>query len=289
MSALNDPSADYSALKRRLWPEDSVMPEIAAARDATLLRMYPAGLQPRAGSLCSTPLDVDSHWHFHDMHQLIYAFEGAIEVEVEAGRHLIPRQLAAWIPAGVAHRASLHKVRSVVVFFPRAMVADAGEHIRVLLVSSLLREMMRESMRWPLHAPDTPLREAFFQTMALLCGEWIESEADLFLPSSNDARLKRALDFTARNSAARLTDVCQHAGMSERSLRRHLKAETGMTWEGYRQRSRLIAAITLLGETEAAIGDIAAQCGFESASAFAKAFRGAVGETPRDYRRKAIR
>lgn len=284
---MNDPSAEYSALKRSLWPGPSVIPEIGLPCDATLLRMYPVGMQPRAGSLCSTPLDVDSHWHFHDMHQLIYPFEGAIEVEVEGGRHLIPRQLAAWIPAGVVHRASLHNVRSVVVFFPRAMVPVPGDHIRVLLVSPLLREMMRESMRWPLHAQDSPLRIAFFQTMALLCREWTESEADLFLPSSNDDRLRRALDFTSRNSAARLSDVCRHAGMSERSLRRHLRAETGMTWEAYRQRSRLLDAITLLGETETPIGDIAARCGFESSSAFAKAFRLALGEAPREYRRKS--
>jgi len=163
-------------------------------------------------------------------------------------------------------------------------VPESGGHIRVLLVSALQRELMRESLRWPLHAPDTPLRLSFFQTMALLSREWIESEASLFLPSSSDARLRRALDFTTANSAARLPDVCQHAGMSERSLRRHLKVETGLTWEAYRQRSRLIEALTFLGETQMPIGEIAVRCGFESGSAFAKTFRMAMGEAPRDYR-----
>lgn len=285
--ALNDPSAEFPALKQRLWPGSDPIPDVPHACDAPLLRMYPAGQTPRAGSLCSSPLDVDSHWHFHDMHQVIYAFEGAIEVEVEAGRHLIPRQLAAWIPAGLAHRASLRRVRSVVVFLPRHLVPQPGRSMRVLLAGPLLREMMREAMRWQLHGADSPLRSAFFQVVALFCGEWIADETDLFLPSCRDARLRRALDFTAAHSTARLAEVCASAGMSERSLRRHFKAETGMTWEAYRQRSRLLEAIALLGETAAPIGDIAARCGFDSASAFARAFRAAVGEAPSAYRRKS--
>jgi transcriptional regulator GlxA family with amidase domain len=49
----------------------------------------------------------------------------------------------------------------------------------------------------------------------------------------------------------------------------------------------LPAAITLRGETDAAIGDIAAECGFESSSVFAKAFRAVIKETSRAYRSKS--
>jgi transcriptional regulator GlxA family with amidase domain len=82
----------------------------------------------------------------------------------------------------------------------------------------------------------------------------------------------------------KLEEICQHAGISVRSLRRNLKAETGMTWEDARQRSRLLRAISLLGETDEPMSEIAARCGFESQSAFAKMFRAEMGETPRDYR-----
>jgi AraC-like DNA-binding protein len=231
-------------------------------------------------------MSVDTGWHFHDMHQLLYAFEGAIEVQSARGRHLIPRQLAAWIPAGAAHRTSIHQVRSGSVFFPPEMIADAGGHVRTVLVSTLMREMIRESMRWPFQQPECAVSSAFFKAMAGLCVEWVANETDLFLPTCTDPRLKRALEYTNKHTDADLSLVCLHAGMSERSLRRHLKAEIGMTWESYRRRSRLLRAVSLLSDTDVPVGDVATRCGFESQSAFAKAFRVAMGETPRDYRNR---
>jgi transcriptional regulator GlxA family with amidase domain len=63
-------------------------------------------------------------------------------------------------------------------------------------------------------------------------------------------------------------------------------AETGMTWEAYRQLSRLQRAISLLSETDVAITEVAAQCGFGTASAFSRAFRLVMQETPREYRNR---
>lgn len=249
-----------------------------------LKRMQSAGSRPRAGSHCSDGMQVDTDWHFHDKHQLLYAFEGAIEVESASARHLIPRQLAAWIPAGALHRTIIHGERSGSVFFPPDMVSNAVERIRTVLVSTLMREMIREAMRWPIQEPENPVGTTFFAAMATLCSEWIAQETDLFLPTSNDPQLKRALDYTTQQTTAALAAICHHAGMSERSLRRHLKSDIGMTWEAYRRRSRLLSAVSLLSETDVPVSDVAAQCGFENPSAFAKAFRLAMGETPRDYR-----
>jgi AraC-like DNA-binding protein len=251
---------------------------------ADLKTMYAPGTRPRPGAHCSDGMHVDSTWHFHDMHQLLYAFEGAIEVESVRGRHLVPRQLAAWIPAGVPHRTSIHRVRSGSVFFTTDMLTDSERRVRTVVVSTLMREMMREAMRWPLHHAECPTGAAFFQAMAKLCGEWIAHEVNLLLPTSVDPRLRRALNYTAQHMDSELTEVCRHAGMSERSMRRHLKNDIGMTWEAFRRHSRLLHAVSLLSETDTAVGTIAAQCGFESPSAFAKAFRLAVGETPRNYR-----
>ena len=249
-----------------------------------LSSMYPPGAPPRAGAHCSDGMQIDTGWHFHDSHQLLYAFEGAIELSSSRGRHLIPRQLAAWIPAGVTHRTSIHRVRSGSVFFPADMVCDAGDRVRTVLVSPLMREMLREAMRWPMREAPSPLGESFFLAMANLCREWITREADLRVPTSEEPRLKRALDFTTTQADAQFPAVCRHVGMSERSLRRHLKSEIGMTWEAYRRRVRLLQAIALLSDSDTAVGEVATRCGFESQSAFAKAFRLALGETPRDYR-----
>lgn len=242
----------------------------------------------KAGSISRDGIHVDLQWHFHDMHKLLYAFEGAIEVESNLGRNLVPRQLAAWIPAGVPHCTSIHGIRWVSVFFPPEMLEDPEQRVRTLMVSPLMREMMQEAMRWPIGLPESSVGKIFFEAMATLCDEWIAREADLFLPTSRDPRLKRVLDYTNLHMDSNLAEVCRHAGMSVRTLRRHLKTETGMTWEEYRHRSRLQQAFSLLSETVAPISEIAARCGFESPSGFAKAFRTEMGESPRDYRQRTL-
>jgi two-component system response regulator YesN len=58
----------------------------------------------------------------------------------------------------------------------------------------------------------------------------------------------------------------------------------GMSWEGYRQRARLLRAAVLLNEGALPIGVIAAEVGFESQSAFARAFKELMGSSPRRFR-----
>ena len=156
-------------------------------------------------------------------------------------------------------------------------------------MTPLIRELMREASRWPLHGEVTPLREAFFAALAGFCQEWVEEhKSPLFLPVSTEPRLRRALELTASRLDAKLADVCQFAGMSERSLRRHLRSEIGLTWEAYRQRSRILRAIALLSETDESIAEIASISGFESPSAFAKTFRVILGESPREFRLRSF-
>lgn len=268
----------------KLWPDASDLTTALSPQSATLLPMHARDSAPQPGSMYRDGADIDVQWHFHDMHQLSYAFEGAVEVESTRGRHLIPKQLAAWIPAGAPHCTSIHGIRWVSVFFTPDMVDDSEQRVRTVTVSPLMREMMREAMRWPIGAADNALRTSFFATMAKLCAEWITREAHLFLPTSKDPRVRRALDYTAQHMDLKIADVSRYANISARSLSRHIKAETGMTWEEYRHRSRLLQAISLLSETTEPIREIAARCGFESPSAFAKVFREAMGEAPSDYR-----
>ena len=158
------------------------------------------------------------------------------------------------------------------------------------MVSPLMREMIMEAMRWPIAEPVPPIGRAYLEALAMLCGEWIQSEVRLALPASADPRIRKAMGYTRQHLATTdLAAVCRVAGLSERSLRRHFRAATGMTWEEYRRRCRLARAIVLLGDAKLTIGAIADEVGFESQGAFAKALRALIGERPSDYRRRIQR
>lgn len=286
MRGLSYNPADSRVLSDILWPDGGYIPEASRPEYAHLLRMYAPDAAPRSGALYTEEMDIDSPWHYHDMHQLTYAFEGVVEVEDRNGRYISSRNLATWVPAGVEHRAIFHGVKTVSIFFAKDEVKSAGTRTRVFVVSPLLREMMKEVLRWPLEGPEAPLRSTFIEAMALLSSEAIEHDANLVLPTSDDPRVDRALNYTILHTDAKLSDVCAHAGMSERTLRRRILAEVGMTWEAYRQLSRLRRAVSLLSGGEVSITEVAAQCGFGTTSAFSRAFRLVMHETPREYRNR---
>jgi AraC-like DNA-binding protein len=225
-------------------------------------------------------------WHSHDLHQLIYAVEGIAEVETATARYLLPPQQAAWIPAGIAHSTTLARADLVTVFFDPSMGLPAGDRVRVLAAAPVIREMIRYARRWPISRTSwDPLADPFFDVLAALVIEWLDHESPLCLPTSRDPLVAAAMDYTNEHLAdVGVADVCAAVGTSERSLRRAFVAATGMPWSRYLQESRVLRAMALLTEDEASILDIALTVGFDSVSAFNRAFRRYTGETPMAYR-----
>lgn len=257
-------------------------------QNAPLKSLVDPAHRPIGVAIVQDDFDLDCPWHRHDMHQLQYAFDGAIEVEDAQARHLLTRSLAAWIPAGVVHRTSLHRVRSGSILFAQDAILTAGDRVRIVEVSPLMREMLLGAMRWPLHRELDVTGQAYFTALARLCAEWIVQEAPLSLPTTADPALRAAIAYTrAELSDSDITAVCRSAGLSERTLRRRFHRELGMSWDEYRRRARLLAAAALLSDTKLPIGLIATRVGYESQSAFAKSFRSLTGRNPRDFRRSS--
>jgi AraC-like DNA-binding protein len=258
--------------------------------DVGLVTLVDPAVRPRFGVIVQDAFDLDCPWHHHDMHQLHYAFESSMELEDAQGRHLLPRQLAGWIPAGVRHRNSLHHIRSVSILLAADSVPDAGDRVRILRVSPLMREMIAEAMRWPLDRPLDETGQIYFAALARLCGEWITDEAPLTLPTSTDPALRAAIAYTREHLVgSTIAAACRAAGLSERTLRRRFQVALGMGWDEYRRRARLLAAVEALASGNQPIARIAAEIGFESQSAFAAAFQRLIGKTPRAFRSRPER
>ncbi|TCM15321.1 AraC family transcriptional regulator [Novosphingobium sp. PhB165] len=268
------------------------MPTIAIDpdRDLGLITLIDPATRPFAGAIVQDEFDITASWHHHDMHQLQYAIEGSMQLEDERGRHILPRSLAGWIPAGTRHRNSLHRIRSVTVLLSRDCVEDAGAEVRILHVAPLMREMLVAATRWPLGKALDDTGRAFFTAFALLCRDWIKDHARLTLPSAKDQILEKALAFVRADPVGcTLTETLQVAALSERTLRRRCQAELGMGWDEYRRRARLLATLGPLTETDQSIAQLAANVGFENQSAYARAFRLLTGQSPQAYRRSSRR
>lgn len=242
----------------------------------------------RAGTHLHEGPDLVTGWHSHDLHEIVYAFEGVAEVETEASRFLLPPQRAMWIPAGLEHCTILNGVRSVAVFFDPDAITGAGTRARALAVSPVLREMMVYATRWPISRPLSDAKaEAYFGALALLTREAIEDEAPLSLPNSSDPIVGAVMAVTQRDLASATSEqVCAEIGISERTLRRRFRSATGMSWQEYLHASRLLRAMALLTDAGRSVLEVAMEIGFESPSAFSRAFARFTGETPRMYRKR---
>ena len=95
------------------------------------------------------------------------------------------------------------------------------------------------------------------------------------------------MDYTRDHLAdVAIADVCRAVGISERTLRRQFGAATGITWRRYLLESRLLRAMALLTEPSRTVLNVAVEVGFDSVSAFTRAFARFAGETPSAYRER---
>ncbi|WAC19716.1 substrate-binding domain-containing protein [Luteolibacter sp. SL250] len=104
-----------------------------------------------------------------------------------------------------------------------------------------------------------------------------------------DPRLRRALLIIRERACEWLTvaELLQEVHMSRRALETGFKSAFGLTLQQQIDRVRVARACALLVETRQATPDIAAACGWPSASQMCKTFRRHTGKTPTEFRRKA--
>lgn len=250
------------------------------------------GGRPLAGGFAYTGEELITTWHCHDLHQIEYAFRGVVEVETAVAQYLLPPQQAAWIPARAEHRTSIRsKVQTMSVFFDPSLVTMPGDRVRILAVPALLREMIVYSERWPIgRAVSDTVADAFFTALGHLVSESLDNEAPLSLPASNDQLVRHAMSWTRQNlGTATVAEVARVVGLSERSLRRRFGTYVGMTWREYLLEARLLRAMALLAEPGPSVIEVSGAVGFDSHSAFNRAFRRRTGETPSGYRSERIK
>jgi AraC-like DNA-binding protein len=263
------------------------------ARDLTLPAIREAdvrcGSPVRAGTFAYAGEDVVTGWHRHDLHQLEYSFQGTVELETETARYLLPPQQAVWIPAGVTHQTTVRRsVRTVSAFFCPDLVPGAGDRVRILAASPLVREMLLYGVRWPIHRqPGSQAADTFFAALACLVADSLDQETPLRLPTSTDPLIAAVIAYTEDHvQRVSATEVARAVGVSERTLRRKFLADTGISWHGYLRQSRLLRAMTMLAGKEPTVLDVAIAVGFGSLSAFTRAFTSSTGESPTTYRRR---
>lgn len=221
--------------------------------------------------------------HRHHRAELIYAAEGVMRVSTERATWVVPPQQAVWIPPGLEHSAShIGPVALRILYFHPLIAQSLLPSCCVINVSPLLREMiLHATALGQQYEPDTPEARVMAVIPDLLSD--IRPEP-LQLPLPVDRRLTMITDALMENPADKqpLNHWANCVGASERTLSRRFRQETGVSFNEWRQRLRLICAITRLSEG-ASVTAVAYEMGYESPSAFIAMFRRELGVSPKRY------
>ena len=124
------------------------------------------------------------------------------------------------------------------------------------------------------------------ETLGHLVFEALDHEAPLSLPTSTNPIVAAAMTYTkAHLQSVTVTDVSRAVAVSERTLRRQFDEAIGMSWRTYLLHARMLRAMALLAAPGQSVQQTATAVGFDSLSAFTRAFTPFCGETPSTYRR----
>ena len=124
---------------------------------------------------------------------------------------------------------------------------------------------------------------AHFRKSAALKWEFVRNQ-------ERSLRLKKLFDAIAARPAEKLSvrEAARISGLSAPQFMKLFKQVAGMTLVAYLNHIRLANGARLLQETDRPIAEIAAETGFADQSYFDKRFKRAFGQTPKEFRARAV-
>ena len=229
------------------------------------------------------PDGMSTGWHAHPKGQLLYATEGVMVVHTDAGSWIVPPNRALWMTTGLRHTVTMAgDVLMRTAYIDVDQVTRLPQESSVINVSPLLRELLVEAVRIAFHTEPMG-RDA--RLLELLIDEIrVSTSLPLHLPMPQDERLRRICEQLSASpaDASSAADWARSIHVGERTLHRLFAKETGMTFAQWREQARLLHALRGIAAGHKVI-DVALDCGYSSASAFAAMFRRHFGVAPSSF------
>lgn len=229
--------------------------------------------------------------HRHPRAQVVWAVSGAMRVVTDEASWIVPPTHAVWIPSGQRHQVtSLTETSVRYLYIDATACSGLPQDAQVLEVTALMRELALRMLKYEtLLLNNTPLpadeQQSLDLTLALLLDELSHLQpAPLYLPSARDRRLHRLMHTLVRHpdNNQRLEELAAGSGASVRTLERLFRKETGMSFQQWRTRVKLMESVNRLVEGESSAA-IAHSLGYRSSSAFVAAFRRHFGKPPQSF------
>jgi len=252
--------------------------------EATLQRFDPDRIRGPAVGMRVDPVDYASEVpvHRHRQGQLILALKGGVTCEVPRAIWMVPPNCAVWVPGQMPHSIRATANALVCYLFVQPGAASLPNDCCTLSISTLVRELILDMAD---QGADYALDGPTGRKAIVLLEELARMPVEHFhLPVSEEPRMRKIAKRLSDNPADRrtLAQWGRLVAMSERSLARLVRQETGLTFGRWRQQLHLIVALRQLAAGQP-VQRVAEALGYESVTAFITMFKKALGKPPAKY------
>ena len=272
--------------------------------------LFPAGFYYHNLNLDTVP------WHWHDELEAVVVAQGETLVRAGGQRHVLRAGQGLFINADVLHGCweiqDGQCIYRSIVFHPRLVGGSVESvftqrYINPLIHCRTLRclplngsedwhaeatEAIEQAWRAGVQKPagyEFTVRALLSRLVFLVTRHLPQDEAPISAKQKrNSERIRTMLRFIEERFDDPLTiaEIAASAALSESECLRCFRSTIGTPPIQYLKQFRVQRAAELLADTQAHVGDIAAQCGFQDVSYFTRAFREMKGMTPGEYRRR---
>ncbi|RJQ79455.1 AraC family transcriptional regulator [Pseudonocardiaceae bacterium YIM PH 21723] len=225
------------------------------------------------------------HWTVSRSHrraQVLYGLTGSMYVETPQASWTIEPGQAVLIPAGAVHVARMDQVSMRSLYLEPGCSPWFPSRSLPIDVSPLLRELLDESAdlapRYDPHGRDATILGLALHELRRAS----PTPVDLPLPAAEPLRGICREFLTAPRIDLRPAIWAELLHVSERTLRRRFRAETGIGLAEWRRRACVLHAVRLLA-TGRTVADIAAELGYAGPGVFSTMFREVTGSAPSKY------
>ena len=222
--------------------------------------------------------------HGHAWAEFIYAFDGIMEVKIDHIDYITPPPYGIWLPPHTQH-SGLNRtaVSHGTLYIHESLCANLPTTTGILLTSPLVSALFEHLKQHQQHlAVDEQQRLLQVLLDQLKHAKLMNS----YLPSSQHPNLQPVLLHLHTNPADNraLHEFAHLVNRSERSLARLCQKELGMSLHEWRQRLRVMKAMSLLHQQKT-VESIALDLGYASSSAFIQVFKRWMHTTPDQFRK----
>jgi len=212
--------------------------------------------------------------------KLLFPLTGIAEFVVADEFLLSPPSYALWMPPGTEHRSRLtHAASFTTIYIVSDRCTSMPSGVETLSIPPILKAIAQDFAKREVTVPITPEDHRLAEVALDQC-----RSARLhyrYLPATSDPRLRPILKHLRENAGDRksLADWARELNTTERTLSRRWRSAMGISFQEWRQRNKLVAAVTRLDEGST-VHVVAYDLGFRSSSAFIAMFRQMTGTSP---------